>query len=235
MDFVVAVCCWYRHPPSVCDVTMSAPPPSHDHDRHVTHASARDTQMRYAGLGEVEAGAASIDPAEPHIYQVAYPDTRSTIQCTTNTKPSPPSPSPSSSSSSHDSPIPPVPPCVASDPLSVSSSPPPNGAQEEIHKQVHIMHEMFAGSASAAVSRFCVAPLDVLKIRFQIQEQASQNRQYKSVAQAFKTIYKTEGIRVTNKQQDGIQPHPHTKPPCVQIYIGLCALTLCFGFVRVPG
>jgi hypothetical protein len=67
---------------------------------------------------------------------------------------------------------------------------------EDLHRHVHMGHEMLAGSMASVVSRFCVAPLDVLKIRFQIQEQASKHRQYTSVAQAFASIYRNEGIQV---------------------------------------
>jgi len=64
------------------------------------------------------------------------------------------------------------------------------------HRPVHMRHEMLAGSMASVVSRFCVAPLDVLKIRFQIQEQpGSHHRQYTSVLQAFGSIYKAEGLR----------------------------------------
>jgi hypothetical protein len=61
---------------------------------------------------------------------------------------------------------------------------------------VHMSHEMLAGSTASVVSRFCVAPLDVLKIRFQIQECAKHQRQYKTVWQAITDIYKKEGVMV---------------------------------------
>ena len=153
-------------------------------------------QMRYAGLGEVEAGG---NPVDPHIFPLSYPDS----------SPSPPPPqiSPIGSQSSSlacprltsllPPPVPPVIPpprsSVGTDAIRKDEPPPP--AADEIHKQVHMGREMLAGSASAVVSRFCVAPLDVLKIRFQIQEQAT-NRQYTSVLQAFKTIYQKEGLLV---------------------------------------
>ncbi len=76
----------------------------------------------------------------------------------------------------------------------------PAAAIDEL-KQVHMGHEMLAGSIASVVSRFCVAPFDVLKIRFQIQEQASHQRQYTSVMQAFKSIYKKEGIRVRHTRE----------------------------------
>ena len=62
-------------------------------------------------------------------------------------------------------------------------------------------HEMLAGSMASVVSRFCVAPLDVLKIRFQIQEQASQHRQYTGVTMAFRSIYQKEGLMVRTRRR----------------------------------
>lgn len=56
-------------------------------------------------------------------------------------------------------------------------------------------HEMIAGSFANFISRFCIAPFDVLKIRFQIQEQTHPDqKQYRSISQAVKLIIREEGI-----------------------------------------
>lgn len=74
-------------------------------------------------------------------------------------------------------------------------------------------HEMLAGSMASVVSRFCVAPLDVLKIRFQIQEQASQHRQYTGVTMAFRSIYQKEGLMVRTRRRRCRRTHG-TAPAC---------------------
>lgn len=88
---------------------------------------------------------------------------------------------------------------------------------------VHFGHEMLAGSVASVISRFCVAPLDVLKIRFQIQEQAAHQRQYTSVLQAFKAIYNKEGILVRQTAQ---RRRARRRRDCDLILV-LCA-ALCF-------
>ena len=60
---------------------------------------------------------------------------------------------------------------------------------------------MTAGALAGAVARFVVGPLDVIKIRFQVQLEpitagGAASSKYKSLAQAFKTIVKEEGIQV---------------------------------------
>jgi len=59
---------------------------------------------------------------------------------------------------------------------------------------VNPIHEMIAGSVAACVTRFCIAPLDVIKIRFQIQE-TSHCPHYSSLLQAVKKIMTEEGWR----------------------------------------
>ena len=91
---------------------------------------------------------------------------------------------------------------------------------------------MLAGSVASVISRFCVAPLDVLKIRFQIQEQASHQRQYTSVAQAFKSIYKKEGIMVTNTNTSTKSRHEAghlTQFQLVSVAGGVCCACRRFG------
>jgi len=57
------------------------------------------------------------------------------------------------------------------------------------------LDEIAAGSTASAVSRLCVAPLDVVKIRFLTQEHPAYGRgHYTNVLQAFKAIYKEEGV-----------------------------------------
>lgn len=60
---------------------------------------------------------------------------------------------------------------------------------------------MTAGALAGAVARFVVGPLDVIKIRFQVQLEpitaaGVTSSKYKSLAHAFKTIVKEEGIQV---------------------------------------
>lgn len=68
------------------------------------------------------------------------------------------------------------------------------------------LYSGIAGAVSGAVSRFVVGPLDVMKIRFQVQLEPiretrrnnTNHRQlqskYTSLRQAFKTILKEEGV-----------------------------------------
>lgn len=60
------------------------------------------------------------------------------------------------------------------------------------------LHTMLAGGASAAITRFASQPLDVLKVRFQLQleplGQNAVNSKYRNVYQAAKTIYAEEGL-----------------------------------------
>lgn len=64
-----------------------------------------------------------------------------------------------------------------------------------------------AGAMAGCVARFAVGPLDVLKIRFQVQLEPFQRKgatllpgqlapKYTSLAQAFRTIVREEGIQV---------------------------------------
>lgn len=59
---------------------------------------------------------------------------------------------------------------------------------------------MFAGSASGVITRLLCQPLDVLKIRFQLQvepikKNVTTNSKYRSVLQATNLIVREEGIK----------------------------------------
>lgn len=67
------------------------------------------------------------------------------------------------------------------------------------------LQNTIAGALSGAVSRLVVSPLDVIKIRFQIQREpiASGSRShYTGFVQAFRTVVKEEGIKVREMWDD---------------------------------
>lgn len=53
---------------------------------------------------------------------------------------------------------------------------------------------MASGALAGVAARTASAPIDLLKIRFQLQKRSSP--QYESIISAFKTVFKQEGIRV---------------------------------------
>ena len=79
------------------------------------------------------------------------------------------------------------------------------GDSDNKHTSIQIANaSAVAGAISGAVSRFIVGPLDVMKIRFQVQLEPIHNAggvsKYRSLTQAFATIVKEEGIQVRDRR-----------------------------------
>lgn len=55
--------------------------------------------------------------------------------------------------------------------------------------------KLCAGAISGGVAQTCTYPLDVLRRRFQINTMSGMGYQYKSIADALRTIFAQEGIR----------------------------------------
>ena len=64
--------------------------------------------------------------------------------------------------------------------------------------------KLCAGAISGAVAQSCTYPLDVLRRRFQINTMSGMGYQYKSIADALRTIIAQEGIKGLYK---GISPN----------------------------
>eukprot|EP00744_Colponema_vietnamica_P028414 GILI01043203.1.p1 GENE.GILI01043203.1~~GILI01043203.1.p1 ORF type:complete len:322 (+),score=54.47 GILI01043203.1:136-1101(+) len=74
---------------------------------------------------------------------------------------------------------------------SVASTPPSSSTS---NSYLIFSKQTVAGAASGAFSRFCVAPLDVVKIRLQLQVEHPSQAKYKSVLHCLRTIFKEEGV-----------------------------------------
>lgn len=73
----------------------------------------------------------------------------------------------------------------------------PNGSKQKKDKGT-IVH-CIAGAMAGAVSRVVVSPLDVIKIRFQVQQEpikAAAKSHYTGLFQAFKMVVREEGVKV---------------------------------------
>ena len=55
--------------------------------------------------------------------------------------------------------------------------------------------KLSAGAISGAVAQTCTYPLDVLRRRFQINTMSGMGYQYKSIADALRTIFAQEGVK----------------------------------------
>ncbi|XP_076808011.1 mitochondrial thiamine pyrophosphate carrier-like [Clavelina lepadiformis] len=62
-------------------------------------------------------------------------------------------------------------------------------------KTLHVSHSTLAGILGGSVTRVCVSPIDVLKIRFQLQPEKGHGQKYYGIIQAVRTIFQEEGIR----------------------------------------
>ena len=67
-----------------------------------------------------------------------------------------------------------------------------------------VVGKLCAGAISGAVAQTCTYPLDVLRRRFQINTMSGMGYQYKSIADALRTIFRQEGFRGLYK---GITPN----------------------------
>jgi solute carrier family 25 thiamine pyrophosphate transporter 19 len=73
-----------------------------------------------------------------------------------------------------------------------------------------VLIDAAAGAIAGCVSRFVVGPLDVVKIRFQVQLEpiaGTSASHYKGFGNAFKTILRDEGIPVRSMCSAGEQQH----------------------------
>lgn len=101
----------------------------------------------------------------------------------------------------------------------IAHSPAPRAKQKR-----RAQGDVIAGAISGAVARFLIGPLDVLKIRFQVQVEpisaASRGTsKYTSIAQAFRLIVKEEGIKAR------AHPHAMSTPFCHNLVLHV----ICHG------
>eukprot|EP01133_Synstelium_polycarpum_P012401 gene12401-14553_t len=68
--------------------------------------------------------------------------------------------------------------------------------QQELKSEQLYFIDLLSGSLSGAITRFIVAPLDVVKIRLQLQSTpAGSVPKYTGISQAFSRIFREEGLR----------------------------------------
>ena len=79
---------------------------------------------------------------------------------------------------------------------SSSSSPPLIGSSGSSHLLSHIrMEHLAAGVTGGVVSTLVLHPLDLVKIRFAVNDGLTSRPQYNGLYDAFKSIWRTEGMR----------------------------------------
>ncbi len=76
-------------------------------------------------------------------------------------------------------------------------SPPPCESPPKHKPEISATQHIVSGGTAGAVARFAVAPLDVLKIRFQVYQ-----RPYQSIPSAFAQIAKREGLTVRTRYEE---------------------------------
>lgn len=74
------------------------------------------------------------------------------------------------------------------------------GAHDESATKMAVINAA-SGALAGAIARFVIGPLDVIKIRFQVQiepiaRNSARRSKYVSLGQAIKTIIKEEGVKV---------------------------------------
>jgi solute carrier family 25 (mitochondrial thiamine pyrophosphate transporter), member 19 len=71
----------------------------------------------------------------------------------------------------------------------------PLSVKDPHREELSPVEDLVCGAYAGAVARMFIAPLDVVKIRFQIQPEAPQLYKYKSSLAAIRNIAATEGVR----------------------------------------
>ena len=74
----------------------------------------------------------------------------------------------------------------------------PKKTKRKVNKEYYVYYQMLAGAGAGAITKTSIAPLERIKILFQIQgmkkDGIGKNRQYKNVFQASSKIMKEEGF-----------------------------------------
>ncbi len=92
-----------------------------------------------------------------------------------------------------------------------------SGDGKEPKNRARMVMDATAGAIAGCVARFITGPLDVIKIRFQVQLEpisgSSQLSKYKGFGQALTTIAREEGIQVSAQGATTLRlqrpPHDH--------------------------